>query len=257
MGWVGKSLRRKEDDRLIRGNGLFADDQHDAGMLHLYILRSPYAHARIRGIDTAEAEALPGVAGVLTGADIKEQCDPYMQLGPEPCDKIVDLPLAVDKVVFQGEPVAVVAAESAAIAMDAGQLIEVDYDMLDAVVDAEVALEGKVLVHEAAGTNRTWQGDFEYGDVDKAFADAAHIVKIDRLHFHRFGSTPVENNACVAEWTRQGDVEFLCNNSFIGFAAQLLAPGLRLPIEKIHARTHDIGGSFGIKIWNYVYMALA
>jgi len=257
MTWVGKSLRRKEDDRLIRGNGLFADDQQAEGMLHLYILRSPYGHARIRGIDTAAAEALPGVAGILTGADIKEQCDPYMQLGPEPCDKIVDLPLAVDKVVFQGEPVAAVAAESAAIAMDAGQLIEVDYDMLDAVVDAEQALEDKVLLHEAAGTNRTWQGDFEYGDVDKAFADAAHIVKIDHMHFHRFGSTPLENNACVAEWTRQGDVEFLCNNSFIGFAAQLLAPGLRLPIEKIHARTYDVGGSFGIKIWNYVYMALA
>ena len=257
MAWVGKSLRRKEDDRLIRGNGLFADDDQGEGMLHLYILRSPYAHARIRGINTAAAESFPGVACVLTGDDVKEQCDPYMQLGPEPCDKIVDFPLATDKAVFQGEPVAVVAADTAAIAMDAGQLIEVDYDMLDAVVDAEQALEDKIILHEGAGSNRTFNSLFEYGDVDKAFEDAAHVVKIDRLHFHRFASSPVETNACVAEWTRQGDVNFLCNNSFIGFAVQLLAPGLRLPIEKIRARTYDVGGSFGTKIWNYVYMALA
>jgi len=257
MAWVGKSLRRKEDERLIRGKGLFVDDDMADGMLHLYILRSPYAHARIRSIDIAAAEALEGVACVLTGEDIKAQCDPFMQLGPEPCDKIIDLPLATDKVVFQGQPVAAVAAESAAIAMDAGQLIEIDYEMLDAVVDAEEALEDKVILHEGAGTNRTWNGVFEYGDVDQAFADAAHVVKIDRMHFHRYASTPLENNGCVATWSRQDDVDFLCNNSFPGFALQLLAPGLRLPVEKISARSYDVGGSFGVKIWNYVYMALA
>jgi len=195
MSWVGKSLQRKEDGRLIRGQGLFADDEHSDSMLHLYILRSPYAHARIASIDVSAAQALPGVACVLTGTDIKQQCDPYMQLGPEPCDKIIDLPLATDKVIFQGEPVAAVAADSAAIAMDAGLLIEVEYEMLEAVVDTEKALEDEILVHEAAGTNRTYHGVFEYGEVDKAFSDAAHIVKIGRLHFHRFASTPVENNA--------------------------------------------------------------
>jgi 2-furoyl-CoA dehydrogenase large subunit len=257
MSWVGKSLQRKEDERLIRGQGLFTDDEHGAGMLHLYILRSPYAHARINGIDTSAAEALPGVACVLTGADILEHCEPYMQLGPEPCDKIVDLPLATDKAKYQGEPVAAVAAETPAIAMDAGQLIEVDYDMLDSVIDPEDALQDDVIVHDAAGTNRTWHGVFEYGDVDKAFKDAAHVVKIDKLHFHRYSSTPLENNACIAEWTRQGTIEFLCNNSFPGFAQQLLSPSLRMPADNIRIRTYDVGGSFGNKIWNYVYMALA
>lgn len=257
MAWVGKSLRRKEDERLIRGNGLFVDDEMAEGMLHLFILRSPYAHARIRSIDISAAAALEGVACILTGDDIKAQCDPFMQLGPSPCDKIIDLPLATDKVVFQGQPVAAVAAATAALAMDAGLLIEVDYEMLDAVVDPEAALQDKIIVHEGAGTNRVWNGVFEYGEVDQAFADAAHVVKIDRLHFHRYASTPLENNACVATWSRQGDVDFLCNNSFPGFALQLLAPGLRLPVEKISARSYDIGGSFGVKIWNYVYMALA
>ena len=257
MTWVGKSLQRKEDGRLIRGQGLFADDEHSDSMLHLYILRSPYAHARIASIDVSAAQALPGVACVLTGSDIKEQCDPYMQLGPAPCDKIVDLPLATDKVIFQGEPVAAVAADSAAIAMDAGLLIEVEYEMLDAVVDPEEALEDKILLHEAAATNRTYHDVFEYGEVDKAFSDAAHVVKINRLHFHRFASTPVENNACTAEWNQRGDLDFLCNNSFAGFSMQLLAPSLRLPVEKLRIRSYDIGGSFGVKIWNYVYMALA
>ncbi len=140
MGWVGKSVRRKEDDRLIRGQGLFADDEHHyEGMLHLYILRAPYAHARIKSVDASAAEKMPGVACVLTPEEIKASCDPYMQLGPAPCEKIIDLPLATDKVVYQGQPVAAVAARTAAIAMDAGLLIEIDYEMLDAVTDTEKA----------------------------------------------------------------------------------------------------------------------
>ena len=257
MTWVGKSLRRKEDDRLTRGTGSFADDEHHEGMLHLYILRSPYAHARILSVDATAAKATPGVACVLTGDDILAQCDPYMQLGPAPCDQIVDLPLATDKVVFQGQPVAAVAATSPALAMDAGQLIEIDYDMLDAVVDVEQALENQVVLHEAAGTNRTYNDVFEYGDVDQAFADAAHVVKIDRLHFHRYSSTPLENNGCIAEWTKQNHLNLTCNNSFAGFAMQLLAPGLRLPVENVRMRSCDVGGSFGIKIGNYPYFALA
>jgi len=257
MTWVGKSPARKEDDRLIRGKGLFTDDEQAPGMLHLYILRSPYAHARVLSVDVSAAEELPGVVCTLTGREIEQLCDPYMQLAPEPGASIRDLPMAVDKVVYQGEPVAAVAAESPAIAMDAGQLIDVDYEMLDSVLTVEQALEDQVILHEAAGTNRVWHGVYDYGDVDQAFKEAAHVVKIDRLHFHRYASTPLENNACVAEWTRQDTVEFLCNNSFPGFAQQLLAPGLRVRIDQLHIRTYDVGGSFGNKIWNYVYMALA
>ncbi|MDP2324448.1 MAG: molybdopterin-dependent oxidoreductase, partial [Gammaproteobacteria bacterium] len=257
MSFVGKAIRRKEDERLITGKGLFTDDELGSGMLHLYVLRSPYAHARILSIDVSAAEALPGVACVLTGKDIVEQCDPFMQLAPEPASGIRDYPMARDKVVYQGEPVAAVAAATPALAMDAGQLIEVDYEMLPAVMSAEEALQDEILIHEQVGTNRTWLGTFEYGEVDKAFTDAAHVVRIERLHFHRYSSTPLENNACVAEWTRTNTVEFLCNNSFPGFAQQLLAPGLRLKVDQLHIRTYDIGGSFGNKIWNYVYMALA
>jgi 2-furoyl-CoA dehydrogenase large subunit len=257
MSWVGRSLRRKEDQRLIRGQGSFVDDELAAGMLHLHILRSPYAHARILSVGTSAAEALPGVACVLTGKEIASQCEPYMQIAPEPAARIEDYPMAVDKVRFQGEPVAAVAAETAALAMDAAQLIQIDYEPLDSVMSAEVALEDQIILHESAGTNQIWQDVFEYGDVDGAFASAAHVIGINRLHFHRFSSTPLETNACVAEWTRQGTVEFFCNNSFPGFAQQLLAPSLRLHSDQIRIRTYDIGGSFGNKIWNYLYMAIA
>ncbi len=254
---VTEPLRRKEDERLIRGRGLFTDDVHEPGLLHLCLLRSPYAHARVLDIDTSAAEALPGVVCTLTGSEVAELCEPYMQIAPPPAANIQDYPMAVDRVRYQGEPVAAVVAETAAIAMDGCQLVEVNYEPLTPVMDVETALTDDVVLHESAGTNRTWQGVFDYGDVDQAFADADHVIRIGPLHFHRFSSTPLETSACVAEWTRHGMVEFLCNNSFPGFAQQLLAPALRLRSEQVRIRTFDVGGSFGNKIWNYLYMALA
>ena len=250
-------LRRKEDERLIRGAGLFTDDITEPGLLHLYVLRSPYAHARVRSVDTSAADALPGVVCTLTGRDIADSCEPYMQIAPPPAADIQDYPMAVDRVRYQGEPVAAVIAESPALAMDGGAVIDVDYEPLDAVMDVETALRDDIVLHDSAGTNHVWRGEFDYGDVEQAFADADHIVRIERLHFHRFSSTPLETNAVVAEWTRQGTIEFICNNSFPGFAQQLLAPALRVPMEQLRIRTFDIGGSFGNKIWNYLYMAIA
>jgi len=257
MSWVGQSLRRKEDERLVRGHGLFTDDELTPGMLHMYVLRAPYAHARINSIDVSAAEALPGVVCTLTGKEVAELCDPYMELAPGRAANIIDYSMAVDRVRHQGEPVAAVFAESVAIAIDAADLIEIDYDMLDPVLSAEAGLADENILHDAAGTNQVWEGVFEYGDVDKAFAEAAHVINIDRLRFHRYSSTPLETNACIAEWTRQNTIEFLCNNSFPGFAQQLLTPALRVPSEAVRIRCHDVGGSFGNKIWNYVYMTLA
>ncbi len=252
-----RPLFRKEDARLIRGAGLFTDDVVNADLLHVHIVRSPYAHARIVSIDTSAAEALPGVVCTLTGREIAEQCAPYMQIAPPPAAAIEDYPMAVERVRYQGEPVAAVVAKTPALAMDGGGLIEVHYEPLSPVMDVETALTDEVVLHEAAGTNQVWQSVFEYGDVDQAFADADHVIRIGRLHFHRFASTPLECNACVAEWTRQDTVEILCNNSFVGFAQQLLAPSLGLRSDQLRIKSHDIGGSFGNKIWNYLYMAIA
>ncbi len=255
--WTGKPIPRKEEDRLVRGKGKFVDDYKFEGMLHMRLVRSPYAHARILGIDTAAAEAAPGVVCVLTGSEVAAMTSPFPEISGGPGQKIVDYPMAVDKVRFQGEPVAAVIAEARLAAEDAAELVQVEYEALPPAMTAEDALTDKSILHDAPGTNLVWEGHFEYGDVDTAFAEAAHIVQIDRLHFHRFSSTPLENNAVIGQWDSTDDsIDFWSNNTFPAFAIQFLAPHLRVHIDKIRTQSYDIGGSFGIKITNYPYMAL-
>ena len=255
--WVGASLPRKEEDRLLRGRGKFADDIKLREMLYLRFVRSPYAHARIVSVDTSAAEALPGVVCAITGKEIAAQTQPFIEIGPDQAQKIRDFPMAVGKVLYQGEPVAAVVAESPSLADDAAELVQVEYEPLEPVVDAEQALTDHSILHEEAGTNRVWNGVWEYGDVERAFKDAAYVVDIDRLHFHRFSSTPLENNVVIAEWNPKDDrIYYWCNNSFPSFAIQFLAAHLGVHIDKIRVQTFDIGGSFGIKITSYPQMAV-
>jgi len=254
--WVGQPLPRKEENRLLRGRGKFADDIKLREMLYLRFVRSPYAHAKIVSVDVSAAEALAGAVGTLTGAEIAAQTQPFIEIGPDPCARIKDYPLAVSKVRYQGEPVAAVVAESPSLADDAADLVQVEYEALDPVVDAETALTDKSILHDEAGTNRVWNGVFEYGDVDKAFREAAYVVNIDRMHFHRFSSTPLENNVVIARWNPKDDrIYYECNNSFPSFAIQFLSAHLGVHIDRIRVETSDIGGSFGIKITSYPQMA--
>ena len=255
--WVGQPLPRKEENRLLRGRGKFADDIKLREMLYLRFVRSPYAHAKVVSVDVSAAEALAGVVGTLTGAEIAAQTQPFIEIAPDPGGKIKDYPLAVSKVRYQGEPVVAIVAESPSLADDAAELVQIDYEALDPVVDAETALSDKSILHEEAGTNRVWNGVFEYGDVDKAFRDAAYVVDIDRMHFHRFSSTPLENNVVIAQWNPKDDrIYFECNNSFPSFAIQFLSAHLGVHIDRIRVETSDIGGSFGIKITSYPQMAV-
>ena len=254
---MGQSLPRKEDARLVRGKGRFVDDIKMLGMLHLAFVRSPFAHARITGVDVSDGEALPGVICTFTGEEISRLVDPFFQIGPAPSNRILDYPMAVDRVRYQGEPVAAVVAETPAIAEDAAELVRVDYEPLEAVIDGEVAASNRTVLHEAMGTNVVWNGVFEYGDVDKAFTDAAHVIHIDHLHMHRFSSTPLENNAVIAQWDDSDQrLYFWSNNSFPTIGIQLLAPALHVRMDQVRVQTHDIGGSFGIKITNYPQMAV-
>jgi len=255
--WVGASLPRKEEDRLLRGRGKFADDIKLRGMLYLRFVRSPYAHARVASVDTSAAEALPGVVCSITGKEIAAQTQPFIEIGPDHAQKIRDFPMAVGKALYQGEPVAAVVAESPSLADDAAELVQVEYEPLEPVVEAEQALTDHSILHEEAGTNRVWNGVWEYGDVERAFKEAAYVVDIDRLHFHRFSSTPLENNVVIAEWNPKDDrIYYWCNNSFPSFAIQFLAAHLNIHIDKIRVQTFDIGGSFGIKITSYPQMAV-
>ncbi len=256
-GWVGKGLARKEDKRLLRGRGKFVDDIKLHNMLYLKFVRSPYAHAKVTGLDTSAAETVPGVICTLTGAEIAKQTNPFIEIGPDPFARIKDYPLAVSRVRYQGEPVAAVVATSPQIADDAAELVQVEYESLEVVVDGEEALKNSILLHDDAGTNRVWRGVFEYGDIEKAFREAAHIVRIDKMHFHRFSSTPLETNAVIGQWDPKDEhIYYWCNNSFPSFAMQFIAAHLGVPIDRIRVQTFDIGGSFGIKITSYPQMSV-
>jgi CO/xanthine dehydrogenase Mo-binding subunit len=255
--WVGQPLKRKEDARLVRGKGKFVDDIKMLGMQHLAFVRSPYAHANITGIDVSAAEALPGVVCTLTGQEISKLIDPFFEIGPAPSNRILDYPIAVDRVRYQGEPVAAVVAETPAIAEDAAELVRLEYEPLETVIAGELAASDVTILHPTMGTNVVWRGVFEYGDIDQAFAEAAHLIHIDHLHVHRFSSTPLENNAVIAQWDDSDErLYFWSNNSFPTIGIQLLAPALHLRMDQVRVQTHDIGGSFGIKITNYPQMAV-
>jgi 2-furoyl-CoA dehydrogenase large subunit len=256
-GWVGKPMARLEEGRLVRGRGIFVDDYKLQGMLYMQLVRSPFAHAKITRVDVSAAAAAPGVRCTLTGDEVAGLVQPFIEIGPGAGGKIQDYPLAIGKVRFQGEPVAAVIAETRHQAADAAELVQAEYEPLPPVLDCAEALTDTTVIHDAAGTNRVWHDEFVYGDPDLAFRKAAHVVHIGRMHFHRFSSTPLENNAIIGVWdSKEERIHFWSNNSFPAFAAQFLSPALGVRIDQIHIQSYDIGGSFGIKITNYPYMAL-
>jgi 2-furoyl-CoA dehydrogenase large subunit len=256
---VGRSVPRKEDQRLVRGEGVYVDDRdggRSAGYVHL--VRSPHAHARIVRIDVSKAAALDGVYGTLTGEEVGALTDPYFQLQLPPSNEIKDYCMAVGRTRYMGEPVAAVVARTRDLARDAADLVEVEYEPLAANVDGRLALEpGTAVLHDDAGTNLVWQGSFEWGDVDGAFAAADRVVRIDELHFHRFSSTPIECCGAIVDFERAtGQWHLYCNHQFPGMALVFMAPALRTSMDRIRFVTHDIGGGFGNKVIFHTYLLI-
>jgi CO/xanthine dehydrogenase Mo-binding subunit len=248
-GFVGQSIPRKEDKRLVQGQGLFFDDVKRHGMAYVHFVRSPYAHARIVSIDVSKALELDGVYGTLTGDEVAIQTDPFFEMSVPPGNAIKDYALAVGRVRHMGEPVVAVAAVSRELARDAAELVEVEYDPQPALVDAEEALKDDVILHDDAGSNVVWSGVFDWGDVDTALAEADHVVKIERLHFHRFSSTPLECAGALVEYDKgTGEWTLHCNHQMPGIGAIWMAPALRVGTDKLRFVTADIGGGFGNKI---------
>ena len=252
-GWAGTNVPRKEDRRLVQGQGVFVDDVKRHNMGYAHFVRSPYAHARIKSIDVSKALELPGVFGTLTGDEVAILTDPFFQLSTPPGAHVKDYALAVGKVRFVGDPVAIVVASTRELARDASELVEVDYEPLDVVTDARVALDGDApILHDEAGTNLSWESVYEWGDVDAAFAEADHVVKISELHFDRFNSTPLECDGALVEFNRgTGQWTIHTNNQFPGFAAIMMGPAMRCGIDKLRIVTQDIGGGFGNKITSH------
>lgn len=253
--WIGKSINRKEDPRLLTGKGTFVDNIKIPNMKHAAILRSPYAHAKILNIDYSESIKIPGVRSVLTGGDVAKMSRPFPKGVTAP---IKYYSLAVDKARFVGEPVAVVIADNRYIAEDALDVINVDYEPLASVVDIERALERDApILHEEIGSNIANHRFLRYGDVEKAFKEADSIVKA-KFSFPKYSSTPLETFAVIADFNPVTGIMTIWSNFQGPFIMHpVVAMALDIPDNKLRfIIPPDIGGGYGIKTSIYPYMAL-
>ncbi len=262
---LGQSIERKEDDRFLTGLGQYVADLNPAGTVHAKFLRSPYAHAKIRRIDTAAAAKLPGVVGVFTAADLKGKVGPVPTAWLIPNSDLKTPPypaLASDVVRYAGEAVAVVVAEDPYIAEDARDLIEVDYAPLPSVTLQEKALEkGAPQLHAEAPGNLAFTWKLEGGPVDKVFQEA-ELVLSQRLVNQRLIPSAIEPRAALAQYdagSKELTLYVTSQNPHIH--RLVLALVLGIPEEKIRVVAPDVGGGFGSKIpcypWELVVSHLA
>jgi carbon-monoxide dehydrogenase large subunit len=249
IGGLGHSVKRKEDARFIRGKGQYFDDIVLPGMLHMEILRSPFAHARIRSIDTSAAAALPGVVAVVTGELMAQHNLAWMPTLSGDTQAV----LATDKVRYQGQEVACVVAESPYVAKDALELIEVDYEPLPAVTSPQQAMApGAPLIRdEKEGQEDNHVYHWEAGDkeaTDRAFAEADRVISLETF-YPRCHPAPLECCGCIA------DVNPATGKATIYLTSQaphahrtLFAIVAGLPEQQIRIISPDIGGGFGNKV---------
>ena len=258
-GLIGQAVRRKEDLRFLTGAGQYTDDVNPPHHTHAYFLRSPHAHAKLRKVDTAKAKAAPGVVAVFTGADLTGinglPCG-WLITGTDgkPMNEPPHPVLAQGKVRHVGDPVALVIAETPHEAKDAAELIDVDYEVLPAVVNCVAALKpGAPQIHDEAPGNKcyTWAlGD--KAAVDAAFARAAHVAKVDIVN-NRLVPNAIEPRAAVASYSRADDSYTLYVANQNPHVERLLMTAfvLGLPETKVRVIAPDVGGGFGSKIYLY------
>ncbi|RBY79567.1 xanthine dehydrogenase family protein molybdopterin-binding subunit [Geodermatophilus sp. TF02-6] len=246
---VGASVRRTEDPRLLRGEGAYVDDLRIPGVLHMAVLRSPEAHARIRSVDVGPARALAGVVDAFSAAELgRDQPAIPALFAVESFRPAPQYPLAVDTVRYVGDPVAVVVAESRHVAEDALELIEVDYEPLEAVVDASAAIQpGAPVLHDDAPDNVAATMVYESGDVEAAFAGADRVVR-ERLDVQRYTGIPLETRGVVAHRDPvTGELTVWASTQWPHTMRTILAGMLGVPARAVRVVTPDIGGGFGVK----------
>jgi 2-furoyl-CoA dehydrogenase large subunit len=253
--WLGRSIERVEDAALLTGRGRYIDDLGvPPGTLHAAILRSSHAHAKIVAIRTDAAVAAPGVAAVIAGAEVTA-LSASLAVGVKA--PIECWPIAVERVRYVGEPVAVVVAADRYLAEDALDLIEVDYQPLPAIVDPLAALEGAPLLHEPLGSNVASDRTFRYGNPEAAFARAAHRIAVD-IRYPRNSCTPIETYGVVADYDPGEDAYDILANFMGPFSLHpVMARALKVPGNRLRLRTPpDAGGSFGVKQGVMPYVVL-
>jgi carbon-monoxide dehydrogenase large subunit len=247
--YVGQTVPRKEDPRLLTGRGRYVDDIALPGMLHAAFVRSPYARATIKRIDTAAARALPGVFAVYTAADLNGMVK-AMKPGffPPAANFPPDyLPLAAGDVRFVGDMVALVVAEDRYIAEDAVELVEVDYEQLEPVLDYLAAEKGPP-IHKGLKTNLI-QDNASPPDpeLDKAFAAAAHVIEA-RIDQQNYLPVPMETRGIVVTVAGPGELSIWMTTQAPQFAARYFAQVFGLSVNQIRIQAQDVGGGFGQKI---------
>lgn len=254
---IGQAVPRGEDPVLLRGQGRFTDDVNMPGQAYAHIVRSPYAHGTLRGIDTAAARAMPGVLGVFTGADLKKASFGNIKPGvnfPNRDGSPMIVPprpaLTMDKVRYVGDPVAFVVADTPLQAKDAAEAVVVEVDPLPAVTSArEAAQPGAPQLHDGAPGNVVL--DWYYGDPDKvadAFKRAAHVTRLEIVN-NRLVASPIEPRSAIAaydpgdeRWTLQ-----TCSQGVMAMRNNIANDILGVKPEKVRILTGNVGGSFGMK----------
>jgi aerobic carbon-monoxide dehydrogenase large subunit len=247
--FVGNPVERIEDLRLLRGRGQYVDDLECEGLLHAVILRSAVAHGRIRSIDAAAARARPGVAAVITAADIGAVV-PTIPLRQEPLPALRQYQqpvIAHGKIRYVGEPIAVVVADSAALAEDALEAILVDIEPLAAVADRAAARKGDVLLFEESGTNLASTITAVRGDIELAFRAAAYTRR-ERFKVQRHSAVPMEPRGLLAQWDAALGRMTVSGAAKVPFPnRRMLATMLGVPEPSIRMLEYDVGGGFGAR----------
>jgi CO/xanthine dehydrogenase Mo-binding subunit len=250
LGALGTSAPRKEDHALLTGSARFVDDLDRPGALHAFVLRSPFAHARLVSIETGAALAQPGVHAVFTAADLPEDTPPIpIRLFSRPgMERFLQPPLALDVVRYSGEPVAVVVADSRYLAEDAAELVDVEYEPLTPIVEADLALYPDVPpLHPEAGTNLAGSLVIESGDVEAAFA-AADVVVEERFECNRHAAVPLEPRGLVAEVDPVTGVLTVFGAAKVPHVnRRILASLLGLREERVRLVEVSVGGGFGAR----------
>ena len=253
--YVGRNLSRDGAKRAVAGRANYSDDITLPRMLHAAFFRSPFAHARIKRLDTAAAKAAPGVHLVMTGAELAKRCTgpwvgtltcfPGMKSAPQ-------YPMAVDRACWHGEPVAMVVAESRALAEDAAELIEAEWEELPVIVDKTKALgPGAVVLHKELGDNLAFEKTIDTGGVDEAFK-SAHLVVEETFDFARHTAVSLEPRIVLAQWDKVGGrLTAWTSSQTPHMFHYVLANTLGVPDHNVRVVAPDVGGSFGLKIHTF------
>ncbi len=259
--YIGKPVARKEDAKLLTGQSQFIDDLSLTGMVWAAIVRSPYAHAKITGVDVSAAREAEGVVAAFSGADLVEDWAatlPCVWLVTEDTKQPTHHPLATDKARYQGDGVAVVLAESRALAKDAAELVQVEYEELPAVIDPEEALaDGAPILHDDLGTNHCFTWKLESDGFDEVF-DGAPVTVKERFRQQRLIPNAIEPRGVIAQYLPAQDEYTLWSATQIPHILRFwLAIVLGVPEARLRVIAPDVGGGFGSKLNVYAEEALA